>query len=161
MTHWTLWRNRITPSCPAYWIAMLRSERFVSTSDLSRHGLTLRIGIRSVKHVVSSGYIVDPNSRSPDRVRWIGQMRSAQEFYRSVQDVYWQNHISENEGNTRNFGTIHLSWWAIRKGHLSKVHSRPTRSGIRYPVSGRIMNSLSGWYPVFGKFMIRYSPIQK
>ena len=36
-----------------------------------------------------------------DRVQWIGQMRSAQEFYRQVQDVYWQNLISEGEGNAR------------------------------------------------------------
>ena len=28
-------------------------------------------------------------------------MRSAQEFYRQVQDVYWQNLISEGEGNAR------------------------------------------------------------
>ena len=36
-----------------------------------------------------------------DRDRWIGQMRSAQEFYRQVQDDYWQNLISEGEGNAR------------------------------------------------------------
>ena len=31
-------------------------------------------------------------------------------------------------GTQGNFGTIYLPWWATRKGHLSKVHSRLTRS---------------------------------
>ena len=126
-THRTLWPNHITPSCPAYWIALPRSERFVITSDLLRHGSTPRAGIRSVKHVVSSGYIVDLNCRRIEidgLVKW-GRLRNSTDKCRmSVGRILFLR----ARGTQWNFGTIYLLWWATRNGRLSKVHSRPTCS---------------------------------
>ena len=41
-------------------------------------------------------------SKSPvDRMNWLAQLRSCQEFYGQVQDVYWQTLISESSGNAK------------------------------------------------------------
>ena len=71
-----------------------------------------------------------------DRESWLAQLRSSQDFYRQVQDSYWQTLVSESSGNAKKlWNTISAVMGKkqrlcrARRAHCGDVHGRVHQQG--------------------------------
>ena len=63
------------------------------------------------------------NRTDQNRAAWLAQLRSSQEFYRQVKDLYWQTMVAESSGSSRKL-------WNSLSSLMGKKKTSPMQEGL-------------------------------
>ena len=96
-----------------------------------------------------------------NRTNWLASLRSAQDFYKQVQDVYWHTLISESSGNARKLWNTLSSVMGKKKGSIVQENFTPELflNSFMDKVSGVRSSTVGSPAPEFSNFV--GSPLNK